>query len=41
MTREPKWKNRAIAIEYWLLSALVAGSFLAGIVAATRSLAGN
>jgi hypothetical protein len=41
MTREPKWKNRAVAIEYWLLSALVAGSFLAGIVAAIRSLAGN
>ncbi|KTE78444.1 hypothetical protein [Sphingopyxis sp. A083] len=31
MTRESKWKGRAIAIEFWLLSALVAGSFIAGL----------
>ena len=39
MTRESKWKSRAIALEYWLLSALVAGSFIAGLVSAIRMLA--
>ena len=39
MTHESKWKSRAIAIEYWLLSALVGGSFIAGLVAAIRTLA--
>ena len=41
MTRESKWKSRAIAIEFWLLSAFVAGSFIAGLIAAIRSLVGN
>lgn len=38
MTREPKWKRRAIAIEFWFLTALVAGSFVVGLVSAIRSL---
>ena len=41
MTRESKWKSRAIAIEFWLLSALVGGSFIAGLIGAIRSLAGD
>ncbi|NYF30651.1 hypothetical protein [Sphingopyxis sp. JAI108] len=41
MTRDPKWKRRAIVLEFWLLSALVAGSFVAGIIGAIRSLAGS
>lgn len=39
MTREPKWKQRAVALEFWLLSVLVAGSFIVGLVAAVRYLA--
>lgn len=41
MAQEPKWKRRALAIEYWLLTALVAGSFIAGLIGAVRSLAGG
>lgn len=41
MTNEPKWKRRALAIEFWLAAALVAGSFIAGIIGAVRSLAEN
>jgi hypothetical protein len=41
MPREPKWKRRAIAIEFWLLTALVAGSFVAGIIGAIRAVSGN
>ncbi|MGH6649970.1 MAG: hypothetical protein ACREB7_02450 [Sphingopyxis sp.] len=40
MPREPKWKRRAIAIEFWLLTALVAGSFVAGIIGAIRAVSG-
>ena len=41
MIRDPKWKRRAFALEYWLVSALVAGSFVAGIIGAIRSLTGD
>lgn len=41
MTHESKWKSRAIEIEYWLLSALVGGSFIAGLLSAIRTLAGD
>jgi hypothetical protein len=40
MSREPKWKTRAVAIEFWLLTALVAGSFVAGLVSAVWYLTG-
>lgn len=40
MKREPKWKTRVLAIEYWLATAVVAGSFVAGIVSAVRYLLG-
>ena len=36
---EPAWKERAEAIEYWIMGALVAGAWVAGIVAGIRSLA--
>jgi hypothetical protein len=38
MSREPNLKTRALAIEFWLLTALVAGSFVAGLIGAVRSL---
>ena len=31
MDDEPKWKARALAIEFWLATAIVDGSFLVGI----------
>jgi len=40
MPREPKWKDRALAIEFWLATAVVAGSFVAGLVSAVRYLIG-
>lgn len=36
--KDPKWRDKALAIEYWLLTVLVAGSFVAGIISAARSL---
>ena len=41
MNREPKWKSRALAIEFWFASALVGGAFIAGLVGAIRSLFGE
>lgn len=41
MSRESKWKSRAIALEFWLLKLLVAGSFVAGLVSAVRYLLGR
>jgi len=41
MKREPKWKSRALAIEFWFAAALVGGSFLAGLVGGIRSLFGG
>jgi len=40
MNREPKWKTRAVALEFWVLTALVGGSFVAGLVSAVRYLTG-
>lgn len=40
MNHERNWRDRALAIEFWLLSALVAGSLVAGLVSAVRYLAG-
>lgn len=34
MNQEPNWKERADAADYWLLSAVVAGAFIAGLIAA-------
>lgn len=36
--KDPKWRDKALAIEYWLLTVLVAGSFVAGIVSAAKTL---
>jgi hypothetical protein len=41
MKQEPKWKSRALAIEFWFAAALVGGSFLAGLVGGIRSLFGG
>lgn len=38
MSREPNWKERAVAVEFWAVTALVAGSFLAGIYSALKYL---
>ena len=38
MAREPKWKQRAVALEFWLLPVLVAGPFIVGLVSAVRYL---
>ena len=39
MDDEPNWRERGEAQEYWLLSAIVAGSFVAGLVSAVPHLA--
>ncbi|WP_422062205.1 hypothetical protein [Sphingopyxis sp.] len=36
MPPEPNWKDHAVAVEYWLATAIVAGSFVAGLIAAVR-----
>lgn len=36
--KDPKWRDQALAIEYWAATALVAGSFVAGVVSAVRYL---
>lgn len=41
MDQEPKWKSRALAIEFWFAALLVGGSFIAGLVGAIRSLFGG
>jgi hypothetical protein len=38
MIKDPKWRDRAFAIEYWMLTALVGGSFVVGIVSTVRYL---
>ena len=40
MDDEPQWKERAIAIEFWLLAALTLGSLLYGLYCGLRSLVG-
>lgn len=35
---EPRWKERAVAIEYWVLTAFVGGAFIVGIIGAIRAL---
>ncbi|WP_268893995.1 hypothetical protein [Sphingomonas sp. AX6] len=35
---EPRWKQRAIAIEYWVMTAFVVGAFVVGIIGAINSL---
>ena len=41
MDQEPKWKSRALAIEFWFAAVLVGGSFIAGLIGAIRSLFGG
>ena len=35
---EPRWKQRAIEIEYWVLTAFVVGAFVVGIIGAISAL---
>ncbi len=37
MIEDPKWRSRAFAIEYWMLTILVAGALLASIVGIIKS----
>ncbi len=39
MDDEPNWRERRRALEYWLISALVAGAFVAGLFSAMKHLA--
>jgi hypothetical protein len=41
MNDEPSRQDRGEAASYWLLAALVAGSFVAGLISAVRYLAGR
>jgi len=41
MTREPRSKRRAIVLEFRRVTALIAGSLMAGLFSAIRSLVGN
>lgn len=38
MIKDPKWRARAFAVEYWMLTILVAGTFIAGIIGGLKSL---
>ncbi|WP_255265786.1 hypothetical protein [Sphingomonas koreensis] len=38
MKRRSGWRAFALALEYWLLAALLAGAFLAGIWGGLRTL---
>lgn len=38
MTRDSKWREKALAIEFWIATAIVGGSFLVGLVSGIRSL---
>jgi hypothetical protein len=40
MNHESNWKDRAEAANYWLLSAVVGGAFIAGLVSAISYLTG-
>jgi hypothetical protein len=40
MNREPDWKDRAEAVNYWLLTVVVAGAFIAGLISAEPYLVG-
>ena len=41
MNHETNWKDRAEAANYWLLTAIVAGAFVAGLISAISYLAGG
>lgn len=36
MSREPKWKTEAVALEYWAVTAFIAGAFVVGLLSAIR-----
>ncbi|WP_269748896.1 hypothetical protein [Sphingomonas horti] len=40
MDREPDWKARAVALEWWTATAIVAGALIYGVVSAAIALLG-
>lgn len=38
MIKDPKWRDKAFAIEFWFATALVAGAFVAGLISGVRQL---
>ena len=41
MKPDSKWRDKALAIEFWIATALVGGSFVAGAISGMRALLGN
>lgn len=37
-SNEPNWREKAVALEYWALTAFVAGSLIYGVVAGVAAL---
>ena len=35
---QPAWKDRAVELEYWIVTVFVTGAFVVGLVAAVRAL---
>lgn len=40
MTPEPDWKTRAVALEWWAATAIVANALIYGVVSAIAGLVG-
>ena len=38
---DPKWRDRALAIEFWIAALFVSGAFVVGLGKALRYLLGN
>ena len=38
MARDSKWREKALAIEFWIATAIVGGSFVVGLLSGIRSL---
>ncbi|WP_283214417.1 hypothetical protein [Sphingopyxis sp. 2PD] len=38
MIKDPKWRDKALAIEFWIATLVVGGAFVAGIVGGAQSL---
>ena len=36
--KDPKWRDKALAIEFWFATILVAGTFVAGLISGVRHL---
>lgn len=38
MIKDPKWRDKALAIEFWVATVVVGGAFVAGLYAAAKQL---